>query len=42
LTFEWIKADGEALARINLLPKWLRGRFSDLPSTSEHLIVDER
>ncbi len=42
LTFEWIKADSEALARINLLPEWLRERFGDLPSTTEHLIVDER
>jgi len=42
LTFNWVKLEPGALAGVNLLPKWLRSRFDDLPSQTEHLIVDER
>ncbi len=42
LTFDWVPLQEDALAGVNLLPKWLRARFGDLPSQTEHLIVNER
>jgi 8-oxo-dGTP pyrophosphatase MutT (NUDIX family) len=42
LTFYWLPIAGDALARLNLLPEWIRDRFMDLPETPQHLIEDER
>ena len=42
LNFYWVPISHKALTDINLLPKWLRGRLSNLPTQTEHLIEDER
>jgi len=42
LKFYWVAIKGEALAKINLLPLWLRSRLADLPVQSEYRMVDER
>lgn len=42
LTFDWVPIEQNALAEINLMPKWLQRRLLTLPDRVEHLIVDER
>ncbi|MBU1175832.1 MAG: NUDIX domain-containing protein [Alphaproteobacteria bacterium] len=42
LHFDWVPIAGDALALVNLLPRWLRGRLADLPAAPEHLIIDEK
>ncbi len=42
LTFDWVPVEAQALERFNLLPEWIRQRFTDLPAQAEHLIMDER
>ena len=42
LTFYWVPIAKDTLAKMNLLPKWIRARLMDLPDTTQHLIEDER
>lgn len=42
LHFSWIKAEAAELSAVNLLPAWIRSRFTALPAVSEHVVVDER
>ena len=41
LRFEWIEVAGGGLARVNLLPAWIREKLRVLPATAEHLIMRE-
>ena len=42
LKFYWVSISGDALAKMNLMPKWIVGRLADLPDRTEYLIEDER
>lgn len=41
LSFEWVRAEAQSLAAINLLPNWLCQRIGGLPERTEHLIINE-
>ena len=41
LKFEWVPIEGPALVVRNLTPRWIVDRLSDLPTTTEHLVMRE-
>jgi 8-oxo-dGTP pyrophosphatase MutT (NUDIX family) len=42
LRFEWAKIEGDALRRLNLLPRWMINQLGELPTETRHLVMDER
>lgn len=42
LQFHWVPLTGNALEKLNLLPRWLPGFLRDLPVSQTHVVHDER
>ena len=42
LSFSWVPLDGDALEKVNLLPRWLPDFLRNLPPSLSHIVHDER
>lgn len=42
LSFDWVPLAGDALEKVNLLPRWLPGFLRNLPQQLVHVTHDER